>query len=112
MKILLAVRNQGHVPSFKNAKRVMFNRQTQKPFLGTRKDVKEWMERCIQSFESQLFLATQTGGPGILTGQHQRSLIASSLPLDDSREWIAELVVISKDAPKGSEGATVIIEQI
>jgi hypothetical protein len=55
MKIVLSVKNQGHVPSFKNCKRVVQNR------LITRPDVKKWMDQCIQSFESQLFCATQIG---------------------------------------------------
>jgi len=112
MKITLAVRHQGHVPSFKNAKRVVLNSQTKKPFLATRKDVKEWMNRCIQSFESQLFCDTLTTADATLMGPRLPSLTALLLPLDDSRQWVPELTVRSVDVDAGDEGAEIIIETI
>lgn len=112
MKIELAVRNQGHVPSFKNCKRVVHNRTTKKPFLATKPEVKGWMQRCIQSFESQLFCATLTADAGTLTAARPRSLIVSSRPLDDSRQWISQLTVLAEDVDAGNEGATIIIEEI
>jgi len=106
MKIVLAVKNQGHVPSFKNCKRVVRNR------LITRPDVKKWMERCIQSFESQLFCESQTTELVTLTGPQAPYSIASCIPLDDSRQWIPELHVLCQEVNKGEEGATIIIEQL
>lgn len=104
MKIVLVVKNRGHTPSFKNHKRVCRNR------LITRPVVKKWMDQVIQDFESQLFCATQIGEGGTLTAAPPRSLIVSSLPLDDSRQWIAELRITDQDVPVGEEGAVITIE--
>lgn len=112
MKIELAVRNIGPAPSFKNTKSIGRNRKTKRPFIMTNPKKKKWMEACIQSFESQLFCVIQIGDGGTLTAPPPRSLIASSLPLDDSRQWIPELHVLSEDCDKGNEGATIIIEKL
>lgn len=107
MKIVLSVKQQGHVPSFKNKKRV-----TKKFGLITHPKIKRWMEQCIQSFESQLFIESRTIAGVILTGPPPLSLIASSLPLDDSRQWIPELHIYCEEVKPGEEGATIIIEKI
>lgn len=106
MKIELAIRNQGHVPSFKNNKMIARGR------LITAPQKQKWMNRCIQSFESQLFCGSATIEGGMLTGQQLQSLIALFMPQDDSRQWIPELHILSEDVDKGSEGAIVIIEPI
>lgn len=106
MKIALEIKNQGPVPSFKNAKRIFGSK------LVTRKDVKKWMAQCTQSFESQLFCATVIGEGATLTAQLQRSSIASSLPHDDSWDWIPQLEVRAVLCNKGEEGATVTIEKL
>mgnify|MGYP001588752767 CR=1 FL=1 len=111
MKITLAVRHQGHVPSFKNNKRaIRLKRGGQK--LVTETKTKAWMERCILGFESQLFCGSATIGGGMPTGLQQRFLIASSLPLDDSRQFIPELHVYCEEVAKGEEGAIIIIEKL
>ena len=107
MKITLAVRQQGHVPSFENKKRV-----TRQGGLITDPKTKAWMERCILGFESQLFCGSATIGGGMPTGLQQRFLIASSLPLDDSRQFIPELHVYCEEVAKGEEGAIIIIEKL
>jgi len=106
MKIVLEVRNQGHVPSFKNKKRIMRNH------LVTEPKTKRWMQRCTKCFESQLFCATQITGGETLTAPPPRSLIVSSLPLDDSRQWIPAIQIYSHPCSEGGEGATIIIEEI
>jgi hypothetical protein len=106
MKIVLEVKHQGHVPSFKNCKRVVRNH------LITRPDVKKWMERCIQSFESQLFCDTVINADETLMAPSLPSWIASSLPLDDSRQWMPEQHIYCEEVKKGEEGATIIIEQL
>jgi len=106
MKIILAVRNQGHVPSFKNNKMLVRGR------LITDPKKQKWMQRCIQSFESQLFLLTRTTAAGTLTDNSLRSLIASSLPLDDSHQWIPEIKIEAVQLEMGHEGAVIIIEPI
>lgn len=112
MKLTIHVKSIGAVPSFKNTKQIARNRKTKQPFIMTDPKKKKWMEACTESFELQLFCATQTSAGGILTAPPPRFLIVSSLPLDDSRQWIPELRVSSEDCPKGEEGATIIIEPI
>lgn len=107
MKIELAVRQRGHVPSFKNKKRV-----TRHGGLITDPKTKRWMDQVIQDFESQLFCATRISGGATLTGPRPHFLIVSSLPLDDSRQWISELLICDADVAPGEEGAVVTIEQI
>ena len=112
MKIALAVKNQGHVPSFKTAKQAAIHRDTGKPFVRTPDKVKAWMLRCIQSFESQLFFDTQTTGPETPTAPNQPSWIVSLLPHDDSWQWIPEQHIYCEKVEKGKEGAIIIIEKI
>jgi hypothetical protein len=112
ISIRVAVRNQGHVPSFKNKKRVARNRSTGKSFLMTRKDIKQWMTRCIQSFVSQFTCLSVIGDEGTPTAPPPRCLIVSSLPLDDSVQWIPEIVIKTKQVHKGQEGAEIIIEPL
>lgn len=112
MKIVLSVKNQGHVPSFKTQKRAATHRVTGLPFVVSKKEIRKWMDQCAQSFESQLFCATQTTGDVTLTAPCPHSLIASSLPLDDSRQWIAEEHVFALEVEPGEEGATITIEPL
>lgn len=102
----------GDVPSFKNRKRAILDRNTGKMRTLTEPHTKQWMERCIKSFESQLYSAMQTIAGGTLTAQQARSLIVSALPLDDSRAWIPEMHIHSIDVEIGEDGADVIIERI
>lgn len=110
MKIVLSVRHRGHVPSFKNKKRVRV--QKGRPIVFTQANVKKWMDEVIQDFESQLFCATQTTGDVTLTVPRPRSSIVSSLPLDDSRQWISQLLIVDDNVPVGEEGAIITIEEI
>lgn len=110
MKIELAVRNRGPVPSFKNKKRIA--RLKGKPALITKPEVREWMDEVIRDFESQLFSATQIAGGETLMAPPPPSLIVSSLPLDDSRDWISELLIVDADVAPGDEGAHITIQEI
>lgn len=107
--LTLKVQGVGHIPSFKNAKRVATNRKTNKSFLRTREDIKSWMGECIKSFESQLDSAIPTIDAGIQMAPSRRSLIASSVPLDDSRQHVAEIHIYTEDCLPGEEGATIEI---
>lgn len=100
--IVLKIRSQGHVPSFKNNKRL---------FLTNPKH-SAWMKQAIQSIESQLLTAAQIGGIETMTAHSLRSWIASSVPLDDSRHWIIEATVRSIEVPKGQEGCDIMIERL
>lgn len=104
--IILRVEGQGHVPSFKNKKRMMRGN------LVTDPKTKRWMERCIQSFMSQLLLNFQTITGVTSTGQPARYSIALSLPQDDSWRWIPQILVKAEQVQKGEEGATVFIQKL
>lgn len=112
MKIVLSVKNQGPVPTFKNNKRVAINQHNGKSFIMTDQKTKDWMKECIRSFELQLFCATRIGGGATLTAPLPHSSIASLLPLDDSWTWCPEINIRAELCEKGCEGATITIERI
>jgi hypothetical protein len=110
--IKLEIRGLGHVPSFKNKKRAILDRHTGRMRTMTDAKTQKWMEQCIRSIESQLLYAIQTIAEGTLTARRVPSLIACYLPLDDSRQWLPELLIKSVDCDKGEEGATIVIEKL
>jgi len=112
MKIELAVRHHGHVPSFKTQKRAGIHRVTGQPFVVSKKEIRDWMEHVTRDFELQLLCATQIKDGVTLMAPLPRSLIASSMPLDDSRQWISELLIVSADVAPGEEGAHITIQEI
>lgn len=113
-RIALAVRHQGHIPSFKNNKRAVMIKTAHSERFGvvTKNSTRKWMKNCIRSFELQLFSSTVTTAQGMLTAHSRHSLIASSVPADDSRQWIPEIHVRCIEVPEGEEGAEIIIERI
>jgi hypothetical protein len=102
------VRGLGHVPSFKNSKLLLAKQRR----LITKPEYQKWMDTVIRSFESQLRSALATSGTVTTTARIPLSLIASSLPLDDSRRWIPQHSVGTLLVPKGEEGADIVIERI
>jgi hypothetical protein len=104
--ISLVVQGIGHVPSFKNSKMIARGR------LITAPEKQEWMEKCIQSFESQLTSLCQMAATATQTEPSLPSWIASSVPADDSLKHIAEETVRPVLVPKGQEGAIIKIEPI
>lgn len=104
------IRGLGAVPSFKNAKRI-WKGPKGKLFLGTRDDVKAWMNAAIKSIESQLLSLCQTTPGEMLTAQQVRSLIAS-LPPDDAWRFIPELRVKAVKCDKEDAGAIIQIDEI
>jgi len=110
MKIALVVRNVGHVPSFKNNKRAILDNGRMRTL--TEPKTKKWMEQVTDAFASQLFSLTQTNDAVIPMAPCPPSLIVSSLPLDDSRQWLPEITIKCVEVEKGDEGATIIIEPI
>jgi len=108
---ILQVRGLGHVPSFKNRKRAILDRNTGKQRTLTEPATKQWMDRCIQSFVSQLLCAAQTIVSGTIPGRSKLFSIVSSLPWDDSRQWIPEIHVLTVEVDKGDEGADIHIAQ-
>lgn len=104
--VVLTIKGLGHVPSFKNKKRICGQQ------LITNRVVKRWMEACISSFVSQLKSVAQTAGDATSTGWQRRYWTVSLLPWDDSRQWITKLIVEAKEVDKGNEGATLTITRI
>ena len=96
----------GEVPSFKNSKMIARGRLITDP----RKQ--RWMDQASALFESQLRSFIRAKGIPTLTGEPLLASIASSVPLDDSRAWIAELSVNWRHVSKGQEGAEILIEKI
>ena len=107
--LVLKVYGLGHVPSFKNTKSIFRNKKTGRMFIATDPKKKEWMERAIKLFVSQL-LGLFPIGEGETVGECQKqSQIASSLPLDDSLDWMIPGEQNVVRVPKGEEGAIITI---
>lgn len=96
----------GHIPSFKNAKRVVGKRLLTSTEIAARKQAIE------DSFASQLLCIIATRRGETPTGHSPRSLIARLLPLDDCWTAIPEIEVKCELVAKGSEGCIVIIQKI
>ena len=110
--VILKVEGLDHVPSFKNSKQIIPGKNGRRSMLITKPERQQWMERVIQSFVYQLRSEFQTRGIETTTGPSALSLIASLLPLDDSRKWIPEHSVSTRLVKKGEEGAVIKIERI
>lgn len=94
------------IPAMKNSKMLTRGRLITKP------EYQQRMAGIIRDLESQLNCVSQISGLGTSTVQQQHSWIASSLPADDSWQWIPELNVKAVLVEKGSEGALITIEEI
>lgn len=95
-----------HIPSFKNAKRVVGNK------LVTRGDIKARKQAIEDSFASQLLCVIATRRGETPTGLSPRSLIPWLLPLDDCWTAIPEIEVKCELVAKGHEGCVVVIQKI
>jgi hypothetical protein len=102
----LKIEGLGHVPSFKNSKMIARGR------LITNPKRQEWMNRCIQSFESQLRSRFLTVVAETSTETSRPSWIASVVPLDDSMRFVSQIQITYHTVPKGKEGAIVEIERL
>ncbi len=111
-EIHILIKGLGHVPSFKNTKSIFRRKGSGVPFIMTNPARKEWMDKAIQLIESQLRSKCQTIAGATATEHSLHSWIASSMPLDDSRQWIPEIHVTVEEVPKGEEGAEIKIERL
>lgn len=96
----------GPIPSFKNAKRIKGKR------LVLDRDVAKRKASLTRAFESALRLWSQTAVSETGTTCSPQSLIRSSMPLDDSLNWIPEASFNIQMVPKGREGVTLVIEKL
>lgn len=106
--IHIQIQGLGHCPSFKNSKLLLWNQRR----AITKPEYQKWMQAAIRLIESQLLSALATRGIEITTGPLAPSLIASYLPLDDSRKWIPSHSVSTQLVSKGNEGADLVIERL
>ena len=104
-EIVLVIKGLGHIPAFKNKKRIMRGR------LITAPRAQKWMKQCVSSFISQLKYMFQTGDAATSTG-HWRQLAIASLPPDDNWKVIPKMTISVKVVPKGEEGGTVTLTRI
>ena len=99
----MEIKNLGEVPGFKNSKMIALGRLITDP----RKQ--RWMDQASALFESQLRSFIRAKGIPTLTGEQLLCSIATLLPLDDSRKWMAELSVNWRQVSKGCEGCEIEI---
>lgn len=103
--LLLHIR-EGHITSFKNSKMLSRGR------LITDPTKQKKMEAYTRAIESQLRSLYQTTVEGMQTVPSLASWIRSSVPLDDSIQWVPEIVIKVHRVSKGQEGANLEIERI
>lgn len=108
-QIALTVSGLGHVPSFKNKKIIVKTKR--RPRLITHPKVQQWMERCTQSFASQLRARFPTTGSGT-TAECSPPSKTVSWPLDDNWQELEIGRVRTILVPKGQEGADLLIESL
>ena len=102
------IQGLGEVPSFKNTKQII-RPKNRRAMLITAPRKRAWMDQASALLECQLRSCIPASGIPTLTGAPLLYAIASLLPLDDSRKWIATLNVAWRPVSKGLEGAEIEI---
>jgi len=98
--------------SFKNKKRIGFNRKTGKGVSYTDKKTKQWMQNAIAQLESQLLTCCPTIA-GETAGEWRKRLLTVLFPLqDDSWKYMLPGAQNVKMVPKGKEGVEIEIEKL
>lgn len=105
-----------HVPSFKNSKMLIAKtpqgRPLEKPFLTTKPEFQEWMEKAVDSLESQCLSMCQTGSDGIQQVRSKLFAMLSLLPADDSVNDLVEGSWKVQLVPPGQEGALITLTRL
>lgn len=115
--LIIRIRNQGHICSFKNTKKIVRRRlkdgQLGTPLIITDPDKKQKMRGYTRDFESALSSTLATISGATQTAPFPPSLIAQLMPLDDSLDWIPESDGWrTLRVAKGEEGVDVIFERL
>lgn len=95
-----------HIPSFKNAKRIVGQKLITDPEIKARKKAIE------EDFVWQLLSSIQIGALATQMGLSRRSLIASLLPEDDCWTIIPEITIKCELVEESEEGCEIVIEKI
>lgn len=108
--LTLKIRGIGNPTSFKNTKSI-YRRKNGTPFIATKHEKKEWMQRAARLIESQLYSVLATTGAAI-TPECWKRFATFWLPLDDAWQFLEIGSVKTILVPAGEEGADVIIERL
>ena len=114
-RVVLEVK--GSIPPFKNSKVIVAKGRNgqplPRPFLVTKAEYAQRMKEITESFRLQLLCAFQTSEGKTATGCSLLSLIAFSMPADDSWSHIPDIRVTARLCEAGEvEGATVTITRL
>lgn len=105
-----------HIPSFKNSKRWITKlpngKPLKRPFLITSPAFQDWMEKAVQSLESQLLSMCLTGGEGTPLERSKLFAMLSRLPADDSVNDLREGSWKVERVPPGEEGCRIEITRM
>ena len=105
-----------HIPSFKNSKRWVTKlpngKPLARPILITSPEFQQWMEKAVQSLESQLLSKCQTGEGETQLVRSKLFAMLSRLPADDSVNDLREGSWKVVRVPPGEEGATITLERL
>lgn len=100
---------KGNIIPFKNRKRV-YQDSSGRLHTATESKVRDHMNVITRSFEFQLLAIFRDGVT--VTGCSLQSWIASSMPGDDSLDWIPLITVTGKRVKPGFEKTIVTIEKL
>jgi hypothetical protein len=105
-----------HIPSFKNSKRWVTKtpRGTplKRPLLITSPEFQAWMEKAVDSLESQLLSMCQTTSGEIQQARSKLFAMLSRLPADDSVRDLSEGSWHVERVSPGEEGCTITLTRI
>jgi len=104
-ELCLTIKGMGHVPAFKNRKRIVGK------MLITEPKIQRWMKSAVSSLYLQLKSLYRTSGGGTSTVPWQQLAICS-LPYDDNWKAIPEISIRVRRVPKGDEGAILTLTKI
>lgn len=107
----LSIRSIGSVPSLKNAKMVIFDREKGHMRPLTEPRVQKWMAKATRLLRLQLIFAFQQTGSPISTEDFLRFL-TFYVPADDRRQIITDLEIHNVQVELGQEGADILIERL
>ena len=107
-----------NIPAFKNSKMILGIRKQPNgmwlgtPFIATKTDYRQTMEKGIRSLILQFIYATKEIETGTLTGRRAHYLICSLLPGSDTWKWLNKITITHEQVPAGQEGADITVTKL